>query len=491
MLHTLVLPGGQTVGSGVGEPALRSVLLTASVGSARPGGVQAAELEVTVFGSVEVRLGDRLELWDEAGQVGVFYARRITVPAPGQQQILAYDGVSKLDGDADGYLSGLTFPVTLGDLARGLAAYFGLELTGTLLNADYEVPKFLYRGITGRQLMGWICQAGGRFCVAEGNGLRLGWFEDSGIALLPGTEQFIYQGQCNLADRPLPPIGRVVIRGSDTDLGTAVGEGETLYITGNPLLCGDNVAAAQTLLDALGGFSHTPGTVSTNASIRPGQLFWAQGQLCAAVTVVRKDGRVQVSAPHEGVAEGSANGLTARLAGRMTQVQLGLQELSGRMAEFGETATQLSSLTQNVDHITAQVALLRTDDAALGKSLEQLEKTAERSFADLSLRSQGLELTVGRMESALDGKADAGQLEALTEHFRFDEAGMTITDSRSGMGITVSEDAVAFVGGAATTRMDPTGMTTTDLRVENRLELGNFTFLPRTTGNLSLRWLEK
>ena len=68
---------------------------------------------------------------------------------------------------------------------------------------------------------------------------------------------------------------------------------------------------------------------------------------------------------------------------------------------------------------------------------------------------------------------------------------MTITDSRSGMGITVSEDAVAFVGGAATTRMDPTGMTTTDLRVENRLELGNFTFLPRTTGNLSLRWLEK
>ena len=491
MLHTLVLPGGQTVGSGAGEPALRSVQVTASVGAARPGGLQAAEADISLFGAPSVQIGDRLELRDENGLVGVFFAQKVTVPAPGLLQILAYDAVAKLDGDADGFLDALTFPVSLGDLARGLARYFGLELTGTLLNADYEVPKFLYRGITGRQLMGWVCQAGGRFCVAAGDGLELGWFEDSGIDLQPGTECFAYRDGCELAEQPQPPVGRVVIRGSESDLGVAAGEGESLYITGNPLLCGDNAAAAQTLLDALSGFTYTPCSVTANTCILPGQLFRVRGQLCAAVTVARKEGRFHISAPGETGREANAAGVTARLAGRVTQLQLGLQEVSSRMAEFGEEVTRFSGLSQDVDHITAQVALLRTDEEALGKSLEELEKTARRSFAELALRSEGLELTVGQMESSLEGKADALQLEQLTEHFRFGEDGLTITDSRSGMGITVSEDAVAFVGGAATTRMDPTGMTTTDLQVDDRLSVGNFTLLPRTTGNLSLRWVER
>ena len=491
MLHTLTLPDGQVIGSGAGEPAVRSAAVTASVGSARPGGVEAAELDITLFGPVSVRPGDRLALHADGAAAGVFFAQKVTAPAPGQVQILAYDAVSKLDGTADGFLDGLTFPVTLGSLARGLAQYFGLELTGTLLNADYEVPKFLYRGVTGRQLMAWVCQAGGRFCVAEGDGLRLGWFEDSGIALLSGTEQFVYQDGCRLAEDPLPPVQRVVIRGSESDVGTAAGEGETWFVTGNPLLCGENAEAAQTLLDALSGFSYTPGTVVTNAPLRPGRLFWARGKLCAAVTVEQKEGSYRVSAPEATASSAAGPGITARLAGRVTRLQMDLQEVSSRMAEFGEEVTKVAALSQDVDHITAQVAVLRTDAEAMDKTLEELTDSARRSFAELALRSDGLELTVGQMEHALDGKADAGQLQELTEHFRFDEAGLTISDSRSGMGITLSEDAVAFAGGAATTRMTPTGMTTTDLQVEDRLTVGDFILLPRTGGNLSLRWLER
>lgn len=489
MLHTLVLPGGEAVGSGVGEPALKQVTVTASVGSAEPGGVQAFELDATFFGQLALQPGDRLEL--RGGLGGIYFVRSVTTPAPGQTRVVAYDAVTKLDGTADDFLSGLEFPIALGDMARSLAAYFGLELTGTLLNADYEVPKFQYRGITGRQLMGWICQAGGRFCTACGDGLRLGWFEDSGITLAPGTEAFAYQGACTLAELAVPPVEQVVIRASQSDVGTAAGAGSALYVTGNPLLCGDNETAAQTLLDGLWGFSYTPCTVTASVCIRPGQLFWASGRLCAAVSVTEKAGRWQISAPGEAVRTENPTGATQRMAGRVTELQLGLQAVSSRMAEFSEAAAEISSLSQDVDHITAQVALLRTDEHALGKDLETLEKTAERSFAELSLRSDGLEVTVGQMEQTLDGKADARELEALTEHFRFDDEGLTITDSRTGMGITVSEDAVLFTGGSATTRITPVGMTTTDLQVENRLEMGNFAFLPRTSGNLSLRWLEK
>jgi len=490
MIHTLTLPSGAVIGSGVGEPAIRSVQLTASVGSAEPGGVQAAELDITLFGDLSVEAGDRLVLSDETGQVGVFFLRKVLSPAPGQKQLLAYDAVQKLDADADPFLDGLTFPVALGDLARSLAAYFGLELTGTLLNADYEVPQFHYRGITGRQLMGWICQAGGRFCVADGDGLRLDWFQSCDITLREGTDRFVYQDSLTLADYAVPPVSQVVIRDSAADVGTAAGEGAALYITGNPLLCGDNTQAAQTLLDALSGFSYTPCTLSTNAPLLPGQLYSLNGCTCAAVTVTRKDGRYQVTAPGEAVRGTNPTGVTQRLAGRVLELDLGLQQVQSRMAEFALDAAKVSQLTQNVDHITAQVAVLKTGEEAMGRTLEELQNTARQSFAQMSLRSDALELTVGALEQGLQDKADAAEVNALTEHFRFDGEGLTITDSQSGMGITVSEEAVVFTGGQPTTRITPTGLVTTEASVEDRLRMGNFTFLPRTGGNLSLRWIQ-
>lgn len=483
MLHTLILPDGQVIGSGVGEPAVKAVQLTHDLGDAVPGAVSAAGLELTLYGQPALNPGDRLELRDEDGTVGVFFLRSVTDPAPGQRKLEAYDAVAFLDAPADGFLENASFPMALGDLARGLADHFGLELTGTLLNADLEVPAFAYRGITGRQLMAWICQAGGRFCVADGDGLALRWYEEG---TLPG---FVYQNSLEKASYTVPAPGQVVIAQTASDVGVCYPEegDDPLRIQGNPLLTqpGD---AAQVLFEALSGFSFTPCTLTTDKPIPVGTVFAVDGKTCVAASVERSGGRVRISAKGSATGAATVKGAYRALAGRVLELQLELQGVVSRLAEFGEDATLLSQLTQNVDRITAQVAVLSVGEEALGKSLEELTQSSRQEFTELSLRSDALELEVGSMAEAVEGKADAAELRSLSEHFRFDEAGLTISDSNTGMGIGISEEQVVFTGGDPTTRITPTGMTTTDITVENRLRLGDFVLLPRQNGNLSLRW---
>ena len=89
----------------------------------------------------------------------------------------------------------------------------------------------------------------------------------------------------------------------------------------------------------------------------------------------------------------------------------------------------------------------------------------------------------------LDGKTDREEFTQVTEHFRFDADGMTIQNSATGMGIRVSEEQVLFLGGEdPTTAIYPDAMQTTRLSVAQRLDVGDFSFLPRTNGNLSFRY---
>ena len=99
------------------------------------------------------------------------------------------------------------------------------------------------------------------------------------------------------------------------------------------------------------------------------------------------------------------------------------------------------------------------------------------SLSKLSLLANGLSLSVEDLRTGID------------EHFRFAEDGLTIANSGTGMGIGVSEKRVVFTGGKdPTTVITPNAMETTNLTVGTRLDVGNFSLIPRTNGNLSLRY---
>lgn len=502
MKHTLILPDGTSVSSGAAGAAIQSVKLTASVNpepELAPGGVCAAELEVTLFDAgVTIRAGDVLLLRDETGPVGTFIAQQPTRLDGARLRVLAYDTVSRLDVDGAAFLASVSFPITLGEFARALCGHCGMQLTGEPENGDYPIAAFEARGVTCRQLMQWVCQAGCRFCRADPEGgLVLDWYRDRGLTLLSEGEEFYYRGGLVCESYTVPPIGRVRIAQSEGDVGASwPAEGENaLSLVGNYLLCDDPEPVAQALYGALAGLTYTPCTVLTNVPVAPGEIFrvvrGGETVTALAMTVERSGGRFRVACTGSASRDAAAACRSdyRALAGRVLNLQWGLDGAKSQLAEFSKTAAQVSELSQDVDHITARVSVLQTGADTMGKTLDDLSQTAQQEFAQLRLRSDGLEVSVGAVQQAVDSKADAAELEALTEHFVFDTGGLTISDSATGMAVRVSQEAVAFSGGeAAATSITPTGMVTTDLAVGRRLDVGAFSLIPRTGGNLSLRW---
>lgn len=495
MDYTILFPDGRMVGAGQAGSAISDLRLTKSAFSGQnpdPGSVCAAELEAEFIDEgLTLTAGQELKLYQGDALLGTYYAEKPTTPAPGRRRVLAYDSVTKLDTDLSDWLLSLSdWPYTLESFAHMVAQACGLTLTGDLVNADYLVQPFQGRGVTGRQLMQWVCQAGCRFCRAEPDGtLRLGWIADSGIALSPQGENFYFAGM-EQADYSLAPIDGVQISLTAQDVGVQHPENaqNALCIRGNYLLSGCDESTAQNILEALGDLNFTPCTLETTTTIAPGEVFQVDGFTALAMTVEDCLGRYRVTCTGTATRTDASNVVRSdyrALNGRILELDLGLQGVNSRMAEFSDSTVAVSRLTQDVSAITGRVSTLETDQDDLGRSLEELSQSANQQFAQLELRSDGMEISVGQLTRDVEGKADAEAVQSLTEHFRFGEDGLTISDSATGMSVRISQEQVAFTG---TTVITPNRMDTTRLGVGERLDLGDFSFLPRTNGNLSFRY---
>ena len=495
MEYTIVFPDGQAVSAGAAGSAICDLRVTASAFSGQnpdPGGVCAGELEAEFIDEgLSLTAGQTLKLYKGEQLLGTYWAEKPTTPAPGRRRVLAYDSVTKLDKDLSDWLASLTdWPYTLERFAQMVCEACGVTLVGGLVNADYEIQPFQGRGITGRMLMQWVCQAGCRFCHALPDGtLKLDWIEDSGITLTPGGEYFYFDGM-EQADYALAPTDGVCIALTQNDLGLCYPPNaqNALTLRGNYLLTGCGEAVAQNIFDGLGDLCFTPCTVETTAPIAPGQRFRVGDFETLAMAVTDTLGRMRITCTGTPTRTGSSAVCRSdyrALNGRVLALDLSLQGVQSQLAEFGESTVQLSQLTQNVDAITGRVSRLETDSDDLGKTLDQLSQTASQQFSQLALRADGVDIAVGKLSQTVDGKADAQPVQELTEHFRFDENGLTISDSATGMSVRVSEEAVAFTG---TTVITPNRMDTTCLGVGEKLDLGAFSFFPRSNGNLSFRY---
>ena len=200
MQYTILFPNGRRVSAGAAGAAVRTLQLTSGAFSSQepiPGGVFAGELSAELFDdSLALTAGDVLQVYAGERLVGTYIAEKPERPRQGRRKILAYDQVSRLDKDLTGWLSDLAdWPYTLSGFAQMVCQACGVSLTGSLANGQRPVARFQARGITGRQLMQWVCQAGCRFLTALPDGtLSLSWVKDSGITLRPTGENFYFQG---------------------------------------------------------------------------------------------------------------------------------------------------------------------------------------------------------------------------------------------------------------------------------------------------------
>ena len=479
MQHTLILPSGREISSGSSGPAICSLKLTRQVNPENyltPGGVAAARLEAELFDSegLTIAAGDTVTV---AG-IGAFTLEQ-PVRRGNRLQLTGYDCLLKLDRDLTAWLEGLeAWPYRLGDFAAMVCQACGLTLEeGAIPNGDYEIPPFRGVNITGRQLMKWVAEAACRFLRATGeNTVALGWYENSDIAIGPTGENFYYQGSLSVEDTVAPP-DCVILRRTEADLGVASGDGENpLYITGNYLLTEADAAVAANILSQL-QIPYTPGSFETPVPVSPGQILTIGGKTTLAMAVEKAGPRYQVRCFSAPAAESRVKSQYQALAGRTMELTLGLEGVQAQVSQVAATAESAASLSLTAEALESRVSAAE----------EQNQQLVEAATV-LTQRSDALELSVLRNTAALDGKAQGSDLQEMAVHFRFGAEGLTICDSATGMGIGVSQEQVAFTGGAdPTTVITPNAMATTNLAVNNRLTLGAFALLPRTNGNLSLR----
>ena len=253
----------------------------------------------------------------------------------------------------------------------------------------------------------------------------------------------------------------------------------TLIIQGNPI-----APEPQTLYEKLGSFTYRPfrcgaltapnlGTVVTLPSGNKGPV--TERVLEDGVWTIAFTGNPSLQS-----AEAWNSLEFTDLGGRMLAVEKSVEGLRLAASDGEGRLTQLEVTAQGLTSRVEQT------EGNLGSKAEASAVKGIRS--ELTQRADSLEFSVTQVRTGLADKADAENLREVTEHFRFDMEGLTITNSGTGMGIGVSEQRVIFTGGESpTTVIYPNSMETAAMTVHSTLTLGAFSLIPRTNGNLSLR----
>ena len=532
MLQTIIeLADGTCIGAGAPGTAVMSARLTQSVNAGTEltlGSVCAAMAEITlrVPDGCPIAAGDSFTLYKRSAsgqlhRLGVFTAEQPQWQSGKKVKITAYDAVTKLDRDITGWLATLDgWPYTLQELAQLVCAECGVALEEVdLPNGTFPVARFTADGLTGRDLMSWIGQAAGRFCIADEYGtvcfrwytdapLSIGVQEQFGIAVTEteghltleglaatgalelsgnigstddgdgnvtvwGCDRLWYrQGSLRAQDYETAPITGVQLRADDGDTGTVYGGGENVYIVeGNPLLTGSAealTAVAEKLYGVLADFSHTPMTVTVtdDLRLRPGQL-------------------VNVT---------DSRGKTARLCIMSREMAAGTTRLTGSGSQNLHSTTAVNN--RSFKALSGKILRLRTDVEGIRAAHEDLRGQT----ASLILTADGITAQVKKQEQVLEElktsaaqlAVDAGSIRAVVETIRengvdrvqnefgltVDGSAVTIQRSDSEMTNRLDERGMSVVrgqGGNQTTmlRADADGVVATDVSVRNYLCIGS------------------
>lgn len=503
-----VLPDGREISSGTSaSPAVRSVTLTESVSAGTDfqyGSAAAAHLEATLIdttGTFDSVADQEFRYFEESetGErilIGTFRFEKPTKPSFNSYKVDAYDRMTLLDKDCSMWLAELpNWPYTIRQLLDLVCEECGVELDANieLLNGEYSVERFLY-SVTGRRIVQWVAEANALFARMTPDGkLTFARLEERETEFIGAVKSV------NVSDYETTPIQRVVVKQKEDDIGVSYpenSEGETYSILGNPLLSTFDPDALRPYIENIAPFLIGMSFVPAKASlVNTKEQTVHAGDI---ITVADRGGTVRripvFSITQRGYAlTVTCTGNKSRTSPAAVAEQNKLEVVQGRVArmraDLEEVSASLEQTSISLDAVKEQSATVTQLVDGIYAQVGEVEKTVEgvkSQSAAVSLKTDALDISVQKLQKE---KADQADVKEMTERFHFSEDGLTISNSATGMGINVSESQVAFTGGAdPTTVITPTEMQTTNLRVGERLDLGNFALLPRTNGNLSMRW---
>lgn len=149
-----------------------------------------------------------------------------------------HDYMSLFDTDSAEFISGLSYPITLGQIYTALCDYIGVEyVSATFLHStdSYATSPFTSNASSCRDVLSWI--AGKALCVAHFNRvgkLELRWLGQTSVESI--TTENLALNECDFAEYEVAPITGVLLKSSN-GASLTFGQNGNLYpVYGNPFI---------------------------------------------------------------------------------------------------------------------------------------------------------------------------------------------------------------------------------------------------------------
>ena len=500
----LVLPDLTEISSGVGKAsALASCKITEAVNAGQdlaPGSVCAAMAEITVIapgGAFGIQAGSEFTIYREIGsirrKVGVFIAEQPTRASANTFKLTAYDRIIRLEKDLTGWLSALDgWPYTVAQFAEMVCTQCGLTFqplpVGTP-NRDYQIPRFLASGVTGRRLLGMAAQVANRYVRATPDGeISFGWYEDRGTILTPGGDNYIFGGSLKYEDYTIPPIDRVQIQLTENDVGVFYPPnrtGENVYkVTGNYLLTATQpdqlLPVAEEIFLAMQAVTYTPCKVSAPSStgIRAGDIVSIRDANGATITtyVMRT-----VVAGQKCSLDSTGNRLRkaehtvldekfGAVHAKMLEISKSVQGISVKATDLEKKVSsqeeQISDINVRAGTIESIVSSNKTaSDDQIGSLNEEIVKISKQVSQQITADQIRTEITTERQ--------NAEETLRTTTGITMDERGVTVDKTGASTVSNMSENGLSITEGQnkVLTAVNP-GVDARNLRATTYLIVG-------------------
>lgn len=211
----------------------------------------------------------------------------------------------------------------------------------------------------------------------------------------------------------------------------------------------------------------------------------------AGVTVDNPTVLIQTTAPGEAQQRGDVLWIDTSGGGAVPKVWDGSAWVASTYDGAAEAAQAAKEAQESADAARA------TAEAAIEEALAALNGVAQtvteltQTVTELVQTSEGWEFNFQTIEESLteiSGQFESHYTEQL-KYIRFIDGEIVIGVEGNLMSLRLSNDRISFLqGGVEVAYMSGNKLYITDAQVLNRLDLGNYYFLPRSDGNLTFRY---
>lgn len=429
--------------------------------------------------------------------------------------VSGFDDMALLDAHTFAELE-IVYPATLRQIAEAAAAKAGLSLfTDSFfmegLTYTEESPPNLSGSETLRQVMAWIAEAALSNAIIGRDG------KIHFISMIPGTPVSTIDAKDYFEFEPASlwgPINTFVlgrlpqednIFREDSEVVAANGSKE-LRINDNPFLDLRRESVIDQYFTKVNGLQVIPYTLNWrgNPAIDPGDSVQTVDSKDNPVTVlfgnseIEFDGGLRFNTTFEikslTETEKSKSSSTGE-ALRKTQLEVDKanQTIQGVVVDTENNQTQLSEILQTVSDITLTVSNQEAVLDGLEQTTTTLQSQLEQTSEDFTFR---LTESTQQLQEGVNQNADnLEEYKNLVEtYIRFSSDGITIGKNNSPFSAVLGTEKLSFLqDGTEVAYISNNKLYITSAEVLDRFTVGNpasgfFDWIPRTNGNLGMKW---